>query len=416
LVKKALQAHLRSNNIIDPAQHGFQASRSCVTNLLTAREHWLAQIDAGKTVDAVFVDFSKAFDKVPHRRLIKKLENVGVGGKLLSWIADFLQHRSVTVQIDETHSKCIKLLSGVPQGSVLGPELFKIYVNDLPKALNNKCLFYADDVKIWAAVNSIEEADHLQESLDRLYQWSLDWLLPINKDKCVVLSMGKNQSPGTYHIGGYLLRQTDQEKDLGMIVSSDLKTKLETTRKIASATRMLHSIRRGFSCLNEHSFKQLFVSIVRPILEYGLPAAFPETKGEQSLVEKVQRRGTKWVTGLREMSYEERLRALNLFSLRYRRLRGDLIYVRRILRGEMGEELKAFYRLALDDNRRGHKWKLFKPRRLRIAGVSTLSTRVVNNWNKLPAQTADAETEASFKKKVDEFYKKNGGVYCYDIQ
>jgi hypothetical protein len=300
VIKKALQTHLLSLNLVDPAQHGFQKSRSCVSNLLTARENWSTLLDCGKAFDVVFIDFSKAFDKVPHRRLIRKLENAGISGKLLSWISDFLQGRSMTVCVNDVHSNYVGVKSGVPQGSVLGPELFKLYVNDLPSVLQTNCLMYADDVKLWTAVMSVEDADRLQESLDQLFQWSLDWQLPINKEKCAVLSMGKNNPLSAYHFGGYLLRNCDHEKDLGVIVSSDFKTLTDTSRKVTSATRLLHSIRRGFSCLNRNIFKRLFVSLVRPVLEYGLPAVFPMTKGEQDMIEKVQRRGTKWVTGLHD--------------------------------------------------------------------------------------------------------------------
>lgn len=363
-------------------------------------------------MDVVFIDFSKAFDKVPHRRLLWKLRNLGIEGKVFSWISDFLQGRSMSVQVNEALSDPAPVLSGVPQGSVLGPELFKMYINDLPSELQADCLLYADDVKMWAAVCSTEDADQLQSSLDRLHQWSLDWLLPVNKEKCAVLSIGRGPSPRAYHIGGYLLRNTYQEKDLGVIVSSDLKTSPDTSKKVAAATRTLHGIRRAFSRLTPDIFKRLFITLIRPILEYGLPAVSPMTKGEEDSIEKVQRRGSKWVSELRGLSYEDRLRKLELFTLKYRRLRGDLIFTRRILQNQLGNELKSFFSLNINESRRGHHWKLFKPRRLRMPVVATLSTRVVNAWNNLPEKVVEANSEGSFKKLLDEFFAKKQGACC----
>ena len=156
-------------------------------------------------------------------------------------------------------------------------------------------------------------------------------------------------------------------------------------------------------------FRILFISHVRPILEFGLPAAFPLTKGESDLIERVQRRGSKSVVGLREFDYSNRLSFLNLFSMEYRRRRGDLIFARRILRGDLGEELMQFFTLNTSAPTRGHPCKLFKPRRARMNNRLTLSTRVVNDWNRLPAPIVEASSEARFKSLVDDFLAPNTG-------
>jgi hypothetical protein len=412
LLKKFLQSYLSSQNGVHPAQHGFQKSRSCVTNLLAAREKWVSMVDAGKSLDVVFIDFSRAFDKVPHQHLIWKLRKLGISGKVLNWLTDFLPGRILRVQVNDSLSDQFTALSGVPQGSVLGPELFKIFINDLPSALQVDCLLYADDVKLWAEVSPKDDADELQLALDRLHRWSSEWLLPVNKEKCAVLSIGNKPSPGAYHIGGYLLRNTNQEKDLGVIISSDLRTSADTAKKVASATRVLHGIRRAFASLTPDIFRKLFVSLVRPILEYGSPAVYPMTMGEAELLEKVQRRGSKWVSGIRNLEYEDRLRALNLFPLRYRRLRGDLIFTRRILHDELGSDLRGFFQLNEDHSRRGHGWKLYKQRRSRCPAVACLSSRVVNHWNGLPRNIADEQSEERFKRLLDEYYQLGRGSCC----
>ena len=331
---------------------------------------------------------------------------------MFSWIANFFSDRTMKVKVNDSCSQYVPMTSGVPQGSVLGPELFKLYINDLPSVLNAGCLLYADDLKLWMEVNSIEEADQLQDALNALDSWSNTWFLPINKDKCAVLPIGATEPLGTYHIGGHLLRVLSQEKDLGVLVSSDLKTTADTLKKVATATRIFGSIRRSFSQMTPEIFRLLFSSHVRSILEYGLPAVYPTSKHETDLIEKVQRRGSKSVLQLRDLTYTKRLEHMKLFSMEYRRRRGDLIYTRRIMRGELGEEVQHFFQPNTDSGTRGHQWKLMKPRRLRANAKMTLSTRVVNDWNNLPASIVSATSEASFKTLLDAYLQKHEGACC----
>ena len=347
------------------------------------------------------MDLSKAFDKVPHNCLLHKLTAYGIRGKIRNWIADFLDNRHLRVKVNGVLSSPVAATSGVPQGSVLGPELFKIYVNDLPKYIKANCLMYADDIKVWAEVTSTDQASNLQRSLDALHEWSVRWKMPVNSSKCSVLHIGNMTPLHPYTLGGNLLSATEVERDLEILVSSSLKSTDDTRRKVAGATRIMCAIRRAFSGFPAAIFRTLFCSHVRPILEYGQPATFPLSKGETDLLEKVQRRGTRWISGFREVPYEERLRRLNLFPLAYRRRRGDLIYTRRILNGDLGEELRTFFTLNNEAPTRGHHLKLFKPRRLRLKPNFTLSTRVVNDWNILSPSVIGAPSECSFKKQVD---------------
>jgi hypothetical protein len=400
IVKQHLQVRLET--FISPKQHGFQKSRSCISNLLTAREKWAEILDSDRRLDVVFVDFSKAFDKVSHKQLLLKLKALGVVGNLLRWIADFLEGRTMRVQVNQSLSNSVSMTSGVPQGSVLGPELFKIYINDLPEALAADCLLYADDIKLWGAVSTVEEADLLQSSLDSLFEWSTKWNLPINYDKCSVMALGSQDPFGAYHIGGHLLKSVSQEKDLGVILKSDFTTTADTLKKVASATKMFWAIRRSFSNITPVAFRLLFSAFVRPILEYGLPACFPIWKYEKELIERVQRRSSKTVPALRDLSYDDRLSSLNLFSMNYRRLRGDLIYVRRILRGDLGEDLQQFFTLNTGSSTRGHSQKLYKPRRKHLRATFALSTRAVNVWNSLPEVIVSAPSEKRFKDLLDD--------------
>ena len=239
----------------------------------------------GKHLDVIFVDFSKAFDRVSHARLLVKLSSLGVSGRLLHWIADFLRSRTFRVQINNAFSDPVPMTSGVQQGSVLGPELFKAFINDLPDTLGVDCLLYADDLKLWGTLSNVEEADHLQSALDALHAWSISWGLPINQEKCFVLSIGSPEPFGTYHIGGRLLQTAMSGKDLGVTITSDFRTGKDTVKRVTAANRLLGAIRRSFANMTPPIFRVLFSSYVRPILEYGYPAVYPLFKYEAEMIE-----------------------------------------------------------------------------------------------------------------------------------
>ncbi|CAI2737748.1 unnamed protein product, partial [Dicrocoelium dendriticum] len=397
IVKCALQLHCVHLNLILPAQHGLRRARSCITNLFIARETWAKGTDTRKQVDVIFIDFSKAFDKVPHERLLHKLQGIGITENLLSWIAEFLRGRTMRVQVNETLSAPVPMTSGIPQGSVLGPELFKLYINDLKTALQTDCLIYADDLKLWSKASSIEDADSLQGAVDQLHEWSIRWELPVNRDKCAVLLIGGTEPYGAYHIGGLLLRNTTHERDLGVIVTSELRT-TQGTLKVATGRRLVGALRREFARMTPEIFRPLFTSYVRSVLGYCLPAGHPLSNLECALLRKVQRRASKAVLGLRDLPYPIRLQQLNLFSVELRSRWADLIYTRRILRGDLGSELQHFFRPNTDCTTRGNTWKLFKQRRHKIRKDVTLSTRLVNDWNSLPEAIADAPSKESIKR------------------
>ena len=397
-----IRQHLEANALLHPGQHGFRRGRSCITNLLTAREKWVEARSAGEDVDVIFVDFSKAFDKVPHPRLLQKLVTYGIVGDTLDWLEDFLVGRHFSVRVHLVRSSEMDVRSGVPQGSVLGPLLFLIYVNDLLEYIQSPCIMYADDLKIWRAIKDEDDADRVQNDLDFLVQWAASWCLPINAAKCSYMHIGRENSVNAYHIGGVLLPLTQCERDLGVMVSNTLKTSKHTEKVCANARGMLGAIRRSFYKLSPAAFKVLYASHVRPRLEYGGPAAYPITQGELDQVERVQRAATRLVDGLQGKTYEERLQSLDLYPQHYRRLRGDIIILRSILRGKLAPDLLSEFPLRGDDRRRGHNFHLLKQASGKLSSKFRLSRRVVNIWNSLPATVVDEDNEATFKTKLDQ--------------
>ena len=185
-VRDALYNHLISNNLLSKDQFGFCQGRSCVTQLLATIHDWMLNLDNKIPTDAVYLDFSKAFDSVPHGRLVHKLKAYGIRGKVLDWVEDFLLHRSQFVSINGSQSDMIHVSSGVPQGSVLGPTLFIYYINDLPSETDRKVRIFADDSKIYSGVSTKEDSIKLQEGIDALVEWSKKWMMKFNADKCKV--------------------------------------------------------------------------------------------------------------------------------------------------------------------------------------------------------------------------------------
>ena len=172
LVGDELVEHLESNGLLRGTQHGFRKGRSCLTNLLFFLDRVTEKLDNGGSVDVVYLDFAKAFDKVPHQRLLRKLERYGVSGRMLAWIRGWLLNRWQRVGVRGRWSGWRRVLSGIPQGSVLGPVLFLVFIDDLEEGLMSRVLKFADDTKIFRRMDSEEDRELLQRDLDRLVQWS----------------------------------------------------------------------------------------------------------------------------------------------------------------------------------------------------------------------------------------------------
>ena len=203
-------------------QHGFQRHRSCVSNLLLTLNDWTQADNEGGCIHACYLDFSKAFDKVNHGLLLQKLEHYGIRGPLLAWLEDYLSNRQARVRVDGILSREVRATSGVPQGSVLGPVLFLIYINDLPPLVQCRIILFADDAKLWMRIKNVSDCALLQRDLRTLYDWSISNGLPFNIRKCKVLSIGKNVE-FQYTLGSQHLEWSQAEKDLGVWICRNLK-------------------------------------------------------------------------------------------------------------------------------------------------------------------------------------------------
>ena len=307
LIRDALMEHLTTYRLLSDEQHGFRPKRSCSTQLLAIIDAWSRMLEGGTSVEVVYLDFQKAFDSVPHNRLLYKLGCYGVAGKLLSWIEAFLSNRWQQVTIGGCQSNLVPVASGVPQGSVLGPLLFLLYVNDLPDVVSCPVKMFADDTKLFSGVSTDSDAAAMQRDIDALVDWSDSWQMPFNKGKCKVLHVGSGNSAFSFHMSGELLESSPVERDLGVQVDTLLKFREQAAAAIAKATRVLAVIRRSFAQIDEVTLPLLFKSLVRPHLEYGNLVWGPFNRTDQKAVERVQRRATRLMSSIRHLEYPTRL-------------------------------------------------------------------------------------------------------------
>ena len=401
LIRDRLLQHLQDNDLLADNQYGFRPKRSCATQLLKVLEDWTTMLESRNPLDVVYLDFQKAFDSVPHQRLLLKLQSYGVSGKLLKWIESFLVNRRQQVVLHGSSSDWSEVVSGVPQGSVLGPLLFLVYVNDLPRAVHSCVAMFADDTKLYSSVSTPQHVCALQADLDELSRWSDTWQLPFNQGKCKVLHMGNSNNCQTYTICGAELSMTEVEKDLGVHIDTELKFRHHASAVVAKATQIMSVIRRSFALIDMTTLPLLFKSLVRPHLEYGNLVWGPFNRADQKIVERVQRRATRMVPNIRHLSYPERLQRLQLPSLYYRRKRGDMIHMYQLFHGGIDSHPEDFFTLAKDFTTRGHPYKVEKPRAVRRVRRSAFSVRVVNDWNALPVSVVCAASVNSFKARLD---------------
>ena len=295
-------------------------------------------------------------------------------------------------------------MSGVPQGSVLGPLLFLIYINDIDEGVASKLLKFADDSKIFNKVRDNIDSNVIQSDLHKLYKWSEDWQMLFNIEKCVVLHMGgKHNENFVYELGGKSLKSVEKERDLGVIIHKNCKASEQCTTAVNKANQILGMIKRNIKFKNKNTIIRLYKALVRPRLEYCVQAWNPNFVKDIELLEGVQRRATKIIEGFSNLSYEERLKRANLTTLTKRRVRGDLIETFKILKGIEKIDYNKFFTLANNEkNVRGHSLKLEKKRCNSDVRKHFFSQRVVNNWNRLPEIVIEANSVNNFKNRLDE--------------
>ena len=243
--------------------------KSCFTNLLEFHRKWSAAVDSGFGVDVIYLDYSKAFDSVPHLRLISKLQSYGINGNLLTWIKNFLIGRQQRVVLNGSSSRWVNVTSGVPQGSVLGLLLFILYVNDITDGLQSTLEMFADDSKLYRIIQTPQDVNILQEDLNFISNWSRLWLLKFNTLKCTVIHLGRGNH-NTYTLydqasGAHSqLELTTEQRYLGVWITPDMGSSLHCHKIASNANQVLGRLKRSFKNRSAPSFTLLYKTLVRP--------------------------------------------------------------------------------------------------------------------------------------------------------
>ena len=291
-----IMKHLEEHDILYQWQHGFRPKRSTETQLLTFIHELSQNLDRKKQTDIAILDFSKAFHKVPHQRLALKLDHHGVRGTALNWISSFLANRSQCVVLEGEASETVEVTSGVHQGSVLGPILFLIYINDLPVGISSGVRLFADDAIVYRTISTPLDSQTLQEDLNKLSNWEKLWLMEFNAKKCEILTVTKKASPlvTDYILHGQVLQNVTSSKYLGVTITRDLRWNTHIDNISAKANKTLGFVKRNVRTRQTAIKTKAYQALVRPTLEYCTCVWDPHTQVAARKLESVQRRAARY--------------------------------------------------------------------------------------------------------------------------
>uniref|UniRef100_A0A7M4EL44 Reverse transcriptase domain-containing protein n=1 Tax=Crocodylus porosus TaxID=8502 RepID=A0A7M4EL44_CROPO len=268
-------------------QHGFISGRSCQTNLVAFYDQITRSLNAGVAVDIVFLDFRKAFETASQPVLIKKLGGCGVNAHTVKWVTNWLEGRTQRVVVDGSFSTWKDVGSGVPQGSVLRPALFNIFISNLDEGVKSTLFKFADDTKMWGDVGTLEGSIRLQSDLDRLQGRADENRMGFNTDKCKVMHLGRYNRHHTYRLGNSALVNTEAEKDPGVIIDSKMNMGRQCGDAVRKANRTLSCIHRCISSRSKEVILPLYAALVRPQLEYCVYFWVPHFKRDVDSMERV---------------------------------------------------------------------------------------------------------------------------------
>lgn len=379
---------------ISNSQFGFQRGRSCLSQLLASYSEVYSCIDKGLSFDTIFLDFSKAFDTVPHQELLYKLWMIGITGTLWTWFRDYLHLRTHYVSFNEASSPALPVLSGVPQGSVLGPLLFLIYVNDLPSlSLYSSVFMFADDTKFSKCIASHNDSSLLQDDINLLSCWCKSWGLTFNQRKCACIRFTISNrvvpTPPSYNISGTPIQFLNDHRDLGITVSYDLSWNSHYSKICSSAYYTLHLIRRAIPTTAPITTKRLlYLSLVRSKITYCSQLWRPRLIKDILRLESVQRRATKFILSLSRYSldidYKDRLLQLEILPLMYWYELQDILFLVKNLHSPDTMDIFKFVSFVKSPTRYGSHSKLRRSSTRTTTTKHFYFNRVVNLWNSLP--------------------------------
>lgn len=412
--------HLERNNILTSLNHGFRSGYSCETQLLTTVHDLLQNHDEGEQTDIIILDFSKAFDTVPHESLLYKMEQYGISGNLNDWLRDFLTRRSMRVVVDGEASESVRVESGVPQGTVLGPLAFLCHINDLPDCVKSTVRLFADDCLLYRRIRTRQDHLQLQTDLRSLEEWAAKWGMRFNAKKCYVMSIN-NKSSNFYELDKHILQEVEESPYLGVTLSNSHKFSSHINKISSKASSTLGFLRRNLKNCPADCRRTAYLSLVRSTLEYASIVWDPHLQRDIDKLEQVQRRAARFISG----DYTSRepgcvtnmLKDLDIPPLQDRRKMARLTFFYKVTEGLVPAMLKDTYLTPIRGKR------IIRPKKFKdYVSTNIVTNQAVNHnkcfqtfqcksseyknsyfpktvidWNNLPEQVVCAETVQSFK-------------------
>ena len=329
--------HLSQYGVLNDYQHGFRAKQSTETQLICAVHDIASAIQSNKTIHAAILDFSKAFDKVPNRSLLKKLDYYRIRGPLHNWFESFLTQRTQSVVIGGESSAPVVTTSGVPQGTVLGPLLFLMYINDLPDGLNSTVRLFADDALLYGTICCDEDTADLQDDLYRLEDWQQKWQMEFNPSKCKIMCFTTRRDPPKreYVFCGEILEEVEHHPYLGVMLDNKMRWSPHVETITSKANKILGLIKRNLWNCPKTVKETAYKTLVRPKLQYACSAWDPHHQKDKAALERIQRKAARFVTGNYDqtMSVTEMLQDLQWDTLEMMRRHTRLSTVYKMCHG-----------------------------------------------------------------------------------
>ena len=400
--------HFDKFSSLNKFQHGFRQKRSCETQLITTVRDFAHCLNNKQQIDAILLDFSKAFDKVDHEKLLLKLSTLGIGDSLHLWIRSFLSNRTQTVLVDGAKSSPAPVLSGVPQGTVLGPLLFLAYINDINSNLSKDThiRLFADDSLLYRTIRTDEDSAILQRDLNTLQAWERDNKMEFHPDKCQVLRITNKTKPiqVNYKIHNVRLSEAESAKYLGVTIDNRLSWRAQCNTQCNKANSTLAFLQRNLQGCPRGVKEKCFNTFVRPTLEYGCSVWDPHHAYQIEQLEKIQRRAARFVTGnyaLVAGNTQKNMLSLNWTPLSERRARAKLLTLHKARSRSIEIPLDDLINTDTHISTRTNKHKYRVPHSSVDSHLYSFFPNTIRLWNNLPQQTKDCASFADFKRSLE---------------
>jgi hypothetical protein len=402
---------LKTNDLINKHQSGFIPGDSTVNQLLAICHKLCGHLDNNEDVIGVFLDLTKAFDKVWHQGLLYKINKIGIQGNILKMMSSYLANRQQFVVLHGCKSNLAKLAAGVPQGSVLGPLLFLVYINDITEALANESYLFADDTSVFCPVqngNILRTAEIINTDLDKLNKWAKKWLVTINPTKTVVMLFSKKRHPPLLPhlvLDGNQLQVVTMHKHLGIVLTQSLNWSEHINSVASKCSRLLSIFKRYKYRWSRLALETCYKSFVRPILEYGSIIYDSCTIGQSKQIESLQSEAARLVTGTKKgTSITSIIQELGWESLQSRRSQAKLIkmfeIVNKLAPKFLTELIIKFQPSEVHFTRSHTQCNYNIPKCKTTLLQKSFLVSGISGWNKLNESTKVAKSKAAFKKRL----------------